>query len=117
VAQILALGDDLFFQAKMVETAKQLGVEMKSFAAADALLAAFDLQQPKLVVVDLSAQQSPVEAIKTLRARAPQIPLLAFFSHVQTELSKQAWEAGCADVMPRSKFTKHLPAIFSRTKD
>lgn len=117
MAQIFALEDDLFFQAKMTETAKQLGVEVKSFATADALLAAFDRQQPKLVVVDLNARQSPMETIKTLRARAPQIPVLAFFSHVQTELSKRAWEVGCTDVMPRSKFTKHLPAIFSQTKD
>lgn len=116
MADILALVDDLFFQAKMLETAKHLGVEMKSFTTADALLAEIENQPPKLVVVDLNARQSPLEAISILRTRAQTIPVIAFLSHVQTELAARARDAGCTEVMPRSKFTKELAAIFSRAK-
>ena len=116
MAEIFALVDDIFFQAKMLESAKQLGVEMKSFAAGGALLAELEKQPPKLVVVDLNARQSPMEAIAAIRAREPEIRVIAFFSHVQTELSRQARDAGCTEVMPRSKFTKELAAIFSEAK-
>ncbi len=37
MAQVVALVDDLFFQAKLIETAKQLGVELRTCATADAL--------------------------------------------------------------------------------
>jgi DNA-binding NarL/FixJ family response regulator len=116
VAQILALVDDIFFQAKMLETAKHTGVEMKSFTSGDALLAELNYAAPKLVVVDLNARQAPIETIASLRSRASQTPVVAFFSHVQTELAQRARDAGCSEVMPRSKFTKDLGAIFSRAK-
>lgn len=116
VAQILALVDDIFFQAKMLETAKHAGVEMKSFASGDALLAEINHAAPKLVVIDLNARHAPVETIASLRSRDSQLPVVAFFSHVQTDLAQRARQAGCAEVMPRSKFTKDLAAIFSRAK-
>jgi CheY-like chemotaxis protein len=116
VAEILALVDDLFFQAKMMETAKHLGVEMKSFSTGAAILEEISRQAPKLVVVDLNARQSPVEAISRLRAAQAQIPVVAFLSHVQADLAARAREAGCTEVMPRSKFTNELASIFSRAK-
>ncbi|MGC1934006.1 MAG: response regulator [Candidatus Acidiferrales bacterium] len=113
---VFALVDDIFFQAKMLETAKHLGVEMKSFSAGGALLAELAQQQPKLIVVDLNARQSPDETIAALRARDAQISVVAFFSHVQTDLAQRARQAGCSEVMPRSKFTKDLAEIFARAK-
>ncbi|HEV2617129.1 MAG TPA: response regulator [Candidatus Acidoferrales bacterium] len=116
MAEIFALVDDIFFQAKMAETAKQVGVELKSFSTGAALLAELEKQQPKLVVVDLNAPQSAIETITAVRAHRAEIRVIGFFSHVQTELAAQAREAGCAEVMPRSKFTKELAAIFSDAK-
>ena len=116
MAEIFALVNDIFFQAKMMETAKQAGVEMKSFATGDALLAELEKLPPKLVVVDLNARQSPMDAIKAVRTRAARIRIIAFFSHVQTELATQARDVGCTEVMPRSKFTKELATIFSQAK-
>ncbi|HXT73224.1 MAG TPA: hypothetical protein VN785_05155 [Candidatus Angelobacter sp.] len=117
MAEILALVDDIFFQAKMMETAKQVSVEMRSFSTGEALLAEWEKQQPKLVVVDLNARQSPMEVISAVRARRAEIRVIGFFSHVQTELAQHARDAGCTEVMPRSKFTKELAAIFMRAKE
>jgi DNA-binding NarL/FixJ family response regulator len=117
VAEILAFVDDIFFQAKMMETAKHAGVELKSFSTGEALLAEFAKQQPKLVVVDLNARQSPMEVIAAVRVRLAEIRVIGFFSHVQTELAQRARDAGCTEVMPRSKFTKELAAIFSQAKE
>ena len=117
MAEIFALVDDIFFQAKMMETAKQVGVELKSFSTGKALLAEWEKQQPKLVVVDLNARQSPMEVIAAVRASRAEIRVIGFFSHVQIELAQRARDAGCTEVMPRSKFTKELAAIFSHATE
>jgi len=43
------------------------------------------------------------------------VPLLGFFSHVQTELQQAAKAAGFDRVMPRSAFTKQLSEILAGT--
>ncbi len=117
MAEIFALVDDIFFQAKMMETAKQVGVELKSFSTGEALLADWEKQQPRLVVVDLNARQSPMEVIAAVRTHHAEIRVIGFFSHVQTELAQRAHDAGCTEVMPRSKFTRELAAVFSQAKE
>jgi hypothetical protein len=39
------------------------------------------------------------------------IELLGFFSHVQTELMREATKAGYDQVLPRSAFSKDLSSI------
>jgi DNA-binding NarL/FixJ family response regulator len=111
MAQVAALVDDLFFQAKIMETAKQLGIELKTFGTGPALLAAVLQSPPRLVIIDLNARQGPIEAIEQLHASAASVPIVAFLSHVQTELAARAKAAGCRDVMPRSLFTMNLANI------
>jgi DNA-binding NtrC family response regulator len=116
MAQVVALVDDLFFQMKLIETAKQLGVELRTCATADALADEIGARVPKLVVIDLNARSNPLEAIERVRASGPQIPLIGFLSHVQVDLAARAREAGCPEVMPRSKFTQNLATILARAK-
>ncbi len=115
MSEIVALMDDLFFQMKLAETARQLGIAVKVAANADALLAEAS-NSPRLIIVDLNARSGPVEAVERLRAAGCAAPVVAFLSHVQTELAERARAAGCDEVMPRSSFTKNLPAILARTK-
>jgi CheY-like chemotaxis protein len=116
MADVVALIDDLFFQAKVIETAKHLGVELRIFGTPDALLGEIEKQSPRLIVVDLNARSEPIAAIERLPASAREIPLVAFLSHVQTDLAARARAAGCGDVMPRSVFTRDLATILSRAK-
>jgi CheY-like chemotaxis protein len=116
VAQVLALVDDLFFQAKMTETARRLGVTLQTVSNGDALVAAAAPRAHRLVLVDLNARQGPLEAVAKLRAAGNAQPIVGFLSHVQTELAEKARAAGCADVMPRSKFTSDLAEILTRAK-
>ena len=113
MTRVVALVDDLFFVSKMLETAKHVGVELKTAANAAALL---DLMQqapaPAMAVVDLNARQGGVAAVEQLRAAGHALPVVAFLSHVQTELAEQARAAGCTEVMPRSRFTQNLAEIF-----
>jgi CheY-like chemotaxis protein len=116
MAQVLALVDDLFFQAKLVETAKQLGVQLRTCTTPDALLAEIGKDSPRLVVIDLNARNDPFAAIERLKATGQDIPLLGFLSHLQVDLAERARAAGCSDVIPRSKFTRDLATILAQTK-
>ena len=116
MGRVVALMDDLFFQMKLAETAKQLGVEVKVAANGDALMALLE-NQPKLVIVDLNARSNPIQAIQKLRLTRKDVRVVGFLSHVQTELAAQAQAAGCDEVLPRSAFTQNLAAILSVAKD
>ncbi|HKV63601.1 MAG TPA: response regulator [Candidatus Acidoferrum sp.] len=116
MGRVVALMDDLFFQMKLAETAKQLGVEVKVATNGDAFLGLL-ASEPKLVIVDLNARSQPIAAIEKLRQTHKDIRVVAFLSHVQTELAAQAQAAGCDQVLPRSSFTQNLAAILSVAKD
>lgn len=116
MAQVVALIDDLFFKAKLLETARQLGVEVCVCTTPEALVAEAVREAPRLVVVDLNARKSPLEAIERLQTAARGVPLVAFLSHVQVDLAERARAAGCNEVMPRSQFTRDLATILARAK-
>jgi DNA-binding NarL/FixJ family response regulator len=116
MGRIVAMMDDLFFQMKVAETAKHLGLELKVAADGDALLGLLD-PMPKLVIVDLNSRSQPLAAIERLRAARKDLRVVGFLSHVQRDLAVQAQAAGCDEVMPRSVFTQNLPAILSAAKD
>jgi DNA-binding NarL/FixJ family response regulator len=115
MGRVVALMDDLFFQMKLAETAKQLGVEVKVATNAEALIALM-ASDPKLVIVDLNARSQPIEAIKQLRQVRGDVRVVGFLSHVQKELAAQAQAAGCDEVLPRSSFTQNLAAILNLAK-
>ena len=63
------------------------------------------------MILELNSERTdPIELAKQLKADGQlcAIPLLGFFSHVQTELQRRAEQAGFDRVMPRSAFTKQL---------
>jgi CheY-like chemotaxis protein len=116
MAQVLAFVDDIFFQAKLVETAKQLGVEVRTCQTADGLDREIAKAVPNLIVVDLNAHADPLDAVRRVHTQAREIPLIGFLSHVERDLAERARAAGCSEVMPRSKFTQNLATILSRVK-
>lgn len=116
MGRVIALMDDLFFQMKLAETAKQLGVEVKVATNGEALMELM-AGAPKLVIVDLNARSQPLLTIEKLRQVRKDIRVVGFLSHVQTELAAKAQAAGCDEVLPRSSFTQNLAAILRVAKD
>ena len=116
MSRVAAFMDDLFFQMKLAETAKHLGIEVKVANNAGAFFTIID-PPTKLVVVDLNARNNPIAAIQQLRQSHPELRVVAFLSHVQRDLAAQAHAAGCTEVLPRSAFTQNLAAILESAKD
>ena len=119
MADAIALIDDLFFLAKVHETAKQTGVTLETTASGEQLLKAAAASPAALILVDLNAKQGALDAVERLcAANGPGNPrrVIAFLSHVQTDLAERARSAGCLEVMPRSKFTQNLAEILRGAK-
>jgi len=116
MGRVVGLLDDLFFQMKIAETAKHLGVEFK--VAANGEVLSTMLEPPtKLVIVDLNARSNPVATIARLRATQKELTIISFLSHVQVDLAAQAKAAGSSEVLPRSAFTQNLAKILAAAKD
>jgi CheY-like chemotaxis protein len=113
---IIAIVADLFFASKIRGTAEELGLTVTFARSVDTMIEAARRDNPSLIVCDLHSQKvDPIELAKQLKAdeQLGSIPLLGFFSHVQTELQHQAEHAGFDRVLPRSAFTKNLAEILS----
>jgi CheY-like chemotaxis protein len=115
---VIAVVDDMFFASKIRAVAEHLGVKVSFVRSADEAKEAARVGAPSLIIADLHARRCDPFALaeqlkgdETLRA----VPLLGFFSHVQTALQGRAQRAGYDRVIPRSAFTKNLPEILSGT--
>ena len=112
--RIIAAMDDIFFASKIRGTAEHLNLKVAFVREIDALLETARHELPGLIIVDLHARQLDALALaRRLKTdeRLRAVPLLGFFSHVQTELQQSAREAGFDYVLPRSAFTRRLPEI------
>ena len=119
MADAIILIDDLFFQAKCHQTAKLTGVTLETVTTGEQFVKSAAANPAALLIVDLNARQGALEAVETLgKSGDPGNPrrVIAFLSHVQTDLAQKARAAGCQEVMPRSQFTQNLAAILSGAK-
>ena len=110
---ILTLVDDLFFLAKILETAKAIGVTVVTGDARRGP-AAIAEAQPQAIFLDLNSRSLPaVDWIRALKANpaTQAIRVVGFVSHVQEQLISDARAAGCDSVMARSAFTRQLPNL------
>jgi CheY-like chemotaxis protein len=118
-SRIFAFVDDLFFAAKIQETARKLNVKVE-FAKSDKDLAERMQQngeeKPSLIIFDLNnANAKPLTLIPKLKAKLKKgTSIIGFLSHVQGDLKQKAHEVGCDMVLPRSAFSQNLPNLLRR---
>ncbi len=112
--------EDLFFNAKITETARKLGVKV-AFVKNDKdaiaeLTAGEEADRPGLIVFDLNnANVKPLTLIPKLKAKLKKsTSIIGFLSHLQGELKAKAVEAGCDAVIPRAAFSQNLPNLLRR---
>jgi hypothetical protein len=112
--------EDLFFLAKIQETARKLGVKV-GFVKGDKetlakLTSGKEDERPSLIVFDLNnANAKPLTLIPKIKAKLKRgTSVIGFLSHLQGDLKAKAIEAGCDMVMPRSAFSQNLPNLLRR---
>jgi len=120
--RIFCFIEDLFFQAKINETARKLGVKVefvKGGADKEILTRLTELpeeERPRLLVFDLNnLNAKPISLIPKFKAKFKKATsIVGFLNHLQGELKAKAVEAGCDTVMPRSAFSQSLPNMLRR---
>ncbi len=118
-SRIFAFVDDLFFQAKIQETARKLNVKVE-FCKSEKDLTDHIKQngeeKPSLIIFDMNnANAKPLTLIPKLKTKLKKgTSIIGFLSHVQGDLKQKAHEVGCDMVLPRSAFSQNLPQLLRR---
>jgi hypothetical protein len=113
--------EDLFFLAKIQETARKLGVKVEfvkgeSKDTVTRILDAQENEKPALLVFDLNnLNAKPMALIPKFKGKFKKaVSIIGFLNHLQGDLKMKAIEAGCDVVMPRSAFSQSLPVLLRR---
>jgi hypothetical protein len=120
--RIFCFIEDMFFLAKIQETARKLGVKVEFVKGSDKdaavakLIELPDIERPKLLVFDLNnLNAKPLTLIPKFKTKLKKATsIVGFLNHLQGELKAKALEAGCDTVMPRSAFSQSLPNLLRR---
>ena len=116
--RIFGFVDDLFFQAKIQETARKLNVKVEFVKSEQDFLDRIKLngeEKPSLVIFDLNTTSvKPLTLIPKLKSKLKKTSVIGFLSHVQGDLKQKAHEVGCDMVLPRSAFSQNLPQLLRR---
>jgi CheY-like chemotaxis protein len=118
-SRIFAFVDDLFFLAKIQETARKMNVKVEFVKTDKDLLERMKQngeEKPSLIIFDLNnANAKPLTLIPKLKSKLKKgTSIIGFLSHVQGDLKQKAHEVGCDMVLPRSAFSQNLPQLLRR---
>ena len=118
-SRIFAFVEDLFFAAKIQETARKLNVKVEFVKVEKDLLERLQQnghEKPSLIIFDLNnANAKPLTLIPKLKTKLKKdTSIIGFLSHVQGDLKQKAHEVGCDMVLPRSAFSQNLPQLLRR---
>ena len=113
---VISVVDDMFFASKIRAVAEAVGAEISAPRSQEAIVSKARDTKPRLIVIDLHNQRvDPIALVRELKSdeALSDIPVIGFFSHVETELQRNALAAGFDQVLPRSAFARDLPQILS----
>lgn len=106
--RVLAVLTDLFFVARIRETARMAGVAL-TFARSHAEVVAAAALRPRLALVDLT---SPLDLGPVLDVLAG-VPVLGYTTHADAARTKP-WHARCDRVVTKETLTRELPELLRR---
>jgi CheY-like chemotaxis protein len=117
-SRIFAFIEDLFFMAKIQETARKLNVKVEFVKSDKDMMEKMQQngeEKPSLIIFDLNnANVKPLTLIPKLKNKLKKTSIIGFLSHVQGDLKQKAHEVGCDMVLPRSAFSQNLPQLLRR---
>jgi len=109
--KVLVVCKDLFFTARIGETAKLTGAAVEFVRSPGELEPKLSGASFDLAIVDLTTQAWDYDAIlATLKTVVPPLPILAFTTHVLAKTT-QPYHSRCDRVVTKETFTQELPEI------
>ena len=117
MARILALTPDLFFSTRISSTLKRAGhaVRIVDSSHKEEIEEAIWSLNPALAILDLGAAfwdwQS---ALQHLTESEPELPVLAYGSHMNVDATKTAKRSGATRVVAKSEFVNNMLNLVER---
>jgi hypothetical protein len=104
---VVAIVKDLFFVARIRETARLAGVPLVFARTPDELTAVL-AQKPRMALIDLTGGFDYAQVFERLERARP--PVLAFTTHALAKQT-QPWHARCDRVVTKETLTAELPTL------
>ena len=114
--RMLVAVSDLFFTVKILDAAKRSHMQAEMVKTTEELVEKAK-SGPALIIFDLNFEaMEPVKMIADLKKQTEtkDTGIIAFVSHVQADLKREANDAGCDMVLARSAFSQNLDQILRR---
>ena len=109
--KVLVVCKDLFFTARIGETARLTGTSVAFARSTTELLAKLGEAPSDLLILDLTTQGWDYDAIfAALERQEPRVPILAFTTHALARTT-QPYHRRCDRVVTKETFTQELPLI------
>jgi hypothetical protein len=106
---VVAVVRDLFFVARIRETARLVGVPLVFARTPEELTAAL-AQRPRMALVDLTGGFDYAALFQALEGQGA--PVLAFTTHALARQT-QPWHARCDRVVTKETLTAELPTLLT----
>jgi DNA-binding NarL/FixJ family response regulator len=110
---VLVAVEDLIFLSKIQQTVRETGIAIEPVEISK-LKERLLQSSSRAVIVDLNHRSGKaVEAARAVKSdpATSHVRVLGFLSHVQTDLAREARQAGLDIVMARSAFSQQLPDL------
>lgn len=111
-APVLAVVRDLFFVARIRETARLAGTPLVFARSLDELSAALPAGA-RFILLDLTSNFDYARVFETLDSAPARPPVLGFTTHVLAR-ETQPWHGRCDRVVTKETLTQELPALMQR---
>jgi hypothetical protein len=108
--KVVAVVRDLFFVARIRETARLVGTPLVFARTPEEIAAALAPEPPALAIVDLTTNGWDYEALFAALAAAPDVPVLGFTTHALARTT-QPLHAHCRRVVTKETLTQELPGL------
>ncbi len=116
---VVAAVTDLFFTTRLRAAANDVPTVLDFASDLEEVRTRLSRRTPRLVLVDLNARDfDAIEVVRSVRdGEGEDVPVVGFFSHVDTELKQKAEDAGCNEVLPRRAFVQRIPELLTGSAD
>jgi len=113
---LLAFVDDLFFRSQIEGLAEDKKMDFYFATQGEQLAQLAKTLSPSIIVLDLSGLDSEwlFRHISDIRNTRPNLPIVAFISHIQQAVRDRAEKYGCHYIFTKSELMKKLPDTFER---
>jgi hypothetical protein len=108
--KVVAVVRDLFFVARIRETARLVGTPLTFARTPEEIRAALTAETPALAIVDLTTNDWDYDTIFGALAAAPEVPVLGFTTHALARAT-QPLHSRCRRVVTKETLTQELPAL------